>query len=67
THRMRQTWSGGPETFDGHTALHEHGLILEKVRQHNHDGALQALTSHLDGVLARSLTGVEERARNGAE
>ena len=67
THRMRQTWSGGPETFDGHTALHEHGLILEKVRQHNHDGALRALTEHLEGVLARSLIGVEERSRNGAE
>ena len=65
THRMRQTWSGGPETFDGHVALHEHGLILEKVRQHNHDGALRALTAHLDGVLARSLSGVEERSRNG--
>lgn len=64
THRMRQTWSGGPDTFDGHTALHEHGLILEKVRQHNHDGALLALTAHLDGVLARSLNGVEERSKS---
>ncbi|MGO1201218.1 MAG: GntR family transcriptional regulator [Dermabacteraceae bacterium] len=62
THRMRQTWSGGPETFDGHIAHHEHGMILEKVRQHNHDGALNALRAHLDGVLARSLTGVESRS-----
>ena len=55
THRMRQTWSGGPQMFDGHVAHQEHGLILEKVRQHNHDGALAALTAHLDGVLSRSL------------
>lgn len=65
THRMRQTWTGGPETFDGRIALHEHGLILEKVRQHNHDGAVRALTAHLDGVLARSLSGAEERSRSG--
>ena len=62
THRMRQTWSGGPETFDGHTAHREHGLILEKVLQHNHDGALRALSDHLDGVLSRSLTGVASRS-----
>ena len=67
THRMRQTWSGGPETFDGHIAHHEHGLILEKVLQQNHDGALRALAAHLDGVLARSLIGVESRAGRGAE
>jgi len=66
SHRMRQTWSGGPETFDGHTAHHEHGLILDMVRQHHHDGALRALSAHLDGVLARSLSGVEGRARTAA-
>ncbi|HEX7350394.1 GntR family transcriptional regulator [Brachybacterium sp.] len=66
SHRMRQTWSGGPETFDGHTAHHEHGLILDMVRQHHHDGALRALSAHLDGVLARSLSGFEGRARTAA-
>lgn len=60
SHRMRQTWSGGPETFDGHTAHEEHGLILQKVRQHHHDGALLALSAHLDAVLGRSLPVEEE-------
>src|SRR5690606_15281034 len=55
THRMRQTWTGGPEAFDGRAALDEHGKILEKVQQHHYDGALQALDAHLKGVLARSL------------
>lgn len=55
THRMRQTWTGGPRAFDGRLALDEHGRILEKVRQHHYDGALQALEAHLSGVLARSL------------
>src|SRR5699024_9671672 len=55
SHRMRQTWTGGPGTFDGHTAHEEHGLILQKVRQHHHDGALLALSTHLDAVLGRSL------------
>ncbi|MCW1805127.1 GntR family transcriptional regulator [Brachybacterium squillarum] len=59
SHRMRQTWSGGPETFDGRVAHEEHGIVLEKVRQHHHDGALQALAAHLDGVLARSLSAAE--------
>ena len=62
THRMRQTWSGGPATFDGRTAHEEHGAILEMVRRHHHDGALGALSAHLDGVLARSLAAVEEGA-----
>ena len=62
SHRMRQTWSGGPETFDGRVAHEEHGLVLEKVRQHHHDGALQALAAHLDGVLARSLRSAEPPA-----
>ena len=54
THRMRQTWSSGPAAFDGHIAHQEHELILERVRQHNHDGAIAALGNHLDAVLARS-------------
>ena len=62
THRMRQTWSGGHATFDGRTAHEEHGAILEMVRRHHHDGALGALSAHLDGVLARSLAAVEEGA-----
>lgn len=60
SHRMRQTWTGGPEAFDGHTAHREHGLILEKVLQRNHDGALEALSAHLDGVLRRSLPQVDD-------
>lgn len=61
THRMRQTWTAGPDTFDGHIAHHEHGLILKKVRQDHHDAALRALSAHLDGVLARSLAAVEQQ------
>jgi len=63
SHRMRQTWTGGPGAFDGRVAFEEHGRILEKVRQHHYDGALQALAAHLDGVLARSLPNAEQDAR----
>ncbi|QNN82537.1 GntR family transcriptional regulator [Brachybacterium sp. Z12] len=56
THRMRQTWAGGPPALDIHEAYTEHGRILEKVRRHHQDGALQALVDHLDAVLERSLT-----------
>lgn len=55
THRMRQTWTGGPAAFDGRQAHAEHGAILDMVRRHHHDGALTALDSHLSGVLERSL------------
>lgn len=55
THRMRQTWEGGPKMFDAHEAHAEHGAILEKVRQHHHDGALKALADHLEAVLERSV------------
>jgi len=54
THRMRQTWVGGPAALDVHEAYTEHGRILEKVRRHHHDGALQALDEHLAAVLERS-------------
>ncbi|WP_114856221.1 GntR family transcriptional regulator [Brachybacterium sp. YJGR34] len=54
THRMRQTWAGGPPALDIHEAYEEHGRILDKVRQHHHDGALDALARHLDEVLQRS-------------
>ena len=54
THRMRQTWVGGPPALDVHEAYAEHGRILEKVRRHHHDGALQALDEHLAAVLERS-------------
>lgn len=66
SHRMRQTWTGGPGTFDGHTAHHEHGAILDMVRRHHHDGALRALSAHLDGVLARSLNAVAGRGEGDA-
>lgn len=56
THRMRQTWAGGPAALDVHEAYTEHGRILEKVRRHHQDGAIQALDRHLDDVLERSLT-----------
>ena len=55
THRMRQTWAGGPAALDVHEAYTEHGRILEKVRRHHQDGAIQALNQHLDDVLVRSL------------
>ena len=54
THRMRQTWAGGPAALDVHEAYTEHGRILEKVRRHHQDGAIQALNQHLDDVLVRS-------------
>ncbi|WP_114856229.1 GntR family transcriptional regulator [Brachybacterium sp. YJGR34] len=55
THRMRQTWEGGPVHLDAREALQEHALILEKVRRHHHDAAMTALSDHLDAVLSRSL------------
>src|SRR5699024_4312618 len=51
THRMRQTWVGGPAALDVHEAYAEHGQILEKVRRHHHDGAMAQLVGHLDSVL----------------
>lgn len=60
THRMRQTGAGGPPALDVHEAYTEHGRILEKVRRHHHDAALQALIEHFDGVLERSLALVKE-------
>jgi DNA-binding GntR family transcriptional regulator len=60
THRMRQTWEAGPLQLDAREAYEEHGVILEKVRRHHHDAALAALTEHLDAVLERSLTTVDE-------
>lgn len=55
THRMRQTLESGPQALDAPIALAEHGKILQKVRENNHDGALKALSTHLDGVLRRSM------------
>lgn len=54
THRMRQTLAGGPKAVDATVALAEHEVILENVREHDLDGAVGALTRHLDGVLRRS-------------
>lgn len=67
THRMRQTWAGGPPALDVHEAYAEHGRILEKVRRHHQDGALQALIDHLDNVLERSLAIVEEKPETVVE
>lgn len=67
THRMRQTWAGGPPALDVHEAYAEHGRILEKVRRHHQDGALQALVEHLDAVLERSLTIAAEKPELVAE
>jgi len=54
THRMRQTLAGGPQALDAAVAFAEHQDILANVRERNHDGALEALARHLDGVLERS-------------
>lgn len=54
THRMRQTWAGGPAALDVHEAYSEHGQILEMVQRHHHDGAIRALHTHLDDVRSRS-------------
>ncbi len=62
THRMRQTWVGGPAALDVHEAYAEHGQILEKVRRHHHDGAMAQLIAHLDSVLERSVALGEEQA-----
>jgi DNA-binding GntR family transcriptional regulator len=53
-HRMRQTWSEGPEQIDAAEAITEHEAILARVAEHNHDGALHALRRHLEGVRERS-------------
>lgn len=53
-HRMRQTWSEGPERIDAADALAEHAEILARVEEHNHDGAQAALRRHLEGVRERS-------------
>ncbi|MGP9537160.1 GntR family transcriptional regulator [Brachybacterium sp. AOP43-C2-M15] len=55
THRMRQTWAGGPAALDVHEAFTEHARVLEMMRRHHQDGAVRELTKHLDDVLARSL------------
>lgn len=67
THRMRQTWVGGPPALDVDEAYAEHGKILEKVRRHHHDGALQALEEHLSAVLERSHAVAAEEAARSAE
>src|SRR5699024_4303139 len=67
THRMRQTWAGGPAALDVHEAYTEHGRILEKVRRHHQDGAIQALIEHLDAVLERSLAVAEQKPEHVAE
>ncbi|PWH07178.1 GntR family transcriptional regulator [Brachybacterium endophyticum] len=61
-HRMRQTWSEGPEQIDSAEAIGEHAEILARVSEHNHDGALDALRRHLEGVRVRST-----RLAGGAE
>jgi DNA-binding GntR family transcriptional regulator len=66
THRMRQTWVGGPAALDVHEAYAEHGRILEKVRRHHHDGAQQALDEHLASVLDRSRAIAEAAAEEAA-
>lgn len=53
-HRMRQTWSEGPEQIDSADALAEHGEILRLVREDDQDGALRALHQHLENVRERS-------------
>jgi len=67
THRMRQTWAGGPPALDVHEAYTEHGRILEKVRRHHQDGAVHALIEHLDAVLERSLAVAEQKPEHVAE
>ncbi|WP_258027704.1 GntR family transcriptional regulator [Curtobacterium sp. BH-2-1-1] len=52
--RMRQTWAHGPERVDAGEALAEHSEILRRVEEHNHDGALRALSVHLENVRTRS-------------
>ncbi|WP_129661764.1 GntR family transcriptional regulator [Rothia uropygialis] len=53
-HRMRQTWSEGPERIDSAEALTEHAEILARIEEHNHDGGQRALRRHLEGVRRRS-------------
>src|SRR5699024_9557416 len=55
TQRTRQTRAGGPAALGVHEGYVEHGRILEMVRRLHHDGAIQALSQHLDDVLVRSL------------
>ena len=53
----------GPRTRGG---AHD-GRILEKVRRHHQDGAVQALIEHLDAVLERSLAVAEDKPEHVAE
>lgn len=55
-HRMRQTWAGGEELLDSEDAYAEHAQIVGKVLQRNHDGALDAMRTHLAAVRERSLS-----------
>ncbi|MDO5644524.1 MAG: GntR family transcriptional regulator [Dermabacter sp.] len=61
SHRMRQTWRGdeGAIGFDALDALREHRIILDRVLDRNHDGALEALREHLAAVRFRSMQAPE--------
>jgi DNA-binding GntR family transcriptional regulator len=54
-HRMRQTWQGSAMRLDADEAYAEHSEILRQVLAHNHDGAVRALTQHLEAVRKRSV------------
>ena len=66
SHRMRQAWADKHTHIDARQALSEHQEILAMVRQRNHDGAIDALTTHLVNVRKRSLEGVAA-ASDGAD
>ncbi|WP_277050352.1 GntR family transcriptional regulator [Ruania albidiflava] len=49
-HRMRHIWANGRDRLDLEETLEEHSQIATRVKERNHDGALEALQAHLENV-----------------
>lgn len=52
-HRMRHMWAKGREHLDLAETIEEHTKITNRVSEHDHDGALEALQEHLVNVSQR--------------
>lgn len=61
THRMRQSFDTlGHPHLDAKEAFAEHSLVHRSIMARRKDAAIEALSSHLDGVLERYLAQVED-------
>lgn len=61
THRMRQSFDTlGHPHLDAKEAFAEHSLVHRSIMARQKDAAIDALSSHLDGVLERYLAQVED-------